>query len=205
MKGAVRQLNLKRGKIIAEKGRAELLFNKMKRTAGIVLLSTALSLSVFATKPVMAEPPRKEVAELIAPQTESRIKTKEKTEPPKIAAEEEITAVKISKMEDFEKKTAKIPEEERQVEIDEGSPKNMKTNIPKLKPYLFWRAPILGNLLYAKYIKYKKYVRIRIPVRIKEMTRQYIMPVAFHASKVIPELKRHFPASTVIPKKLKYI
>ena len=200
MKGAVRQLNFTMDKKIAEKGRAKLLLNSMKRTAGIVLLSTALSLSVFAAKPVMAEPPRKEVAELIAPQKTQKIKGKERTEPPKTVIEEKITKIKTEKIETVEKERAKIPEADV-LKISEEKPENSKTNIQELKPYLFWRAPILGNLLYAKYIKYKKYVKIRIPVRIKEWTKKQTRPITFYASKVIPELKRHFPASTVISKK----
>ena len=200
MKGAVRQLSFKGSRAVAEKGRAKLFFNKMKRTAGIVLLSTALSLSVFAAKPVMVEPPRKEVAELIAPQKTPEIRTKEKAEPLKIAPEEKITVIKPVKMETIEKKTVKVPEADV-LKTAEETPENPKTNIPKLKPYLFWRAPILGNLLYAKYIKYRKYVRIRIPVRIKEWIKKQTKPVSFYASKVIPELKRHFPASTVISEK----
>jgi len=200
MKGAVRQLNLKRSSEIAEKQKSNFLLNRMKRTAGIVLLTSALSLSVFAAKPVMAEPPRKEVAELVAPHTIPKIKMREKTEALKVV-EEKIAAAETIKLKTNEKEKAEISEETEKPEMTEGKKENMKTNMPKLKPYLFWRAPILGNLLYAKYIKYKKYVRIRIAVRIKEWKGQYITPVAFHASKVIPELKRHFPASTVIPKK----
>jgi len=201
MKGAVRQLNLKRDRAVAGKGRANLLFSKMKRTAGIVLLTTAISLSVFAAKPVILEPPRKEVAELVMPHVVSGIKKREKAEPSDIAIEEKTTTIKTAKTEIAEKETTSS-EKTAVFKIAEEKSGNTKTNIPKLKPYLFWRAPILGNLLYAKSIRYKKYVRQRKKARVKEWKKQHAKPVAFHASKVVvPELKRHFPASTVIPKK----
>lgn len=204
MKGAVRQLSLRRARLPAREGRAKRLFNKMKRTAGIVLLTTALSLSVFATKPVMAEPPRKEAAELVAPQSAPEINLTEKIKTI------EDTGNKTTKIEVVKPVTSQPTEEIKKAVVD-SEKTEFVSNDKKItiRPYVMWRAPIRGNLFYAKSIRYRKYVRERKLPKIREWLRHQIQPIAFEASRVIashiPSHKRFFPASSVIPKKLNHI
>lgn len=73
----------------------------------------------------------------------------------------------------------------------------------KMGVYLFWRSPILGNLLFNKTFKPKKYVGEIKRSKNKEWGSPRVEPVSFRASTVInniPVHKRFFPASSVIPK-----